>query len=94
MSECEPGQQMSRLDEVILASYRTAIIPGPNGAHDRRLLIEQSAGKAKQQVELANPDGSKLISGVMLVPVPVGGTEGWETAAGDAQEKLQDDVDT
>ena len=78
----------SRLRCILLTAYESARIPGTKGAFDRKLLIEQVAGKARQQVELSGEVGG---GGVMLVPV-VGGVEAWETAAQAAQNALKEDV--
>ena len=58
MSEYEPGAKTNRLDDVILAAYKTAMLPGLKGAPDRKLLIEHSAGKPKVAVDVSSPDGS------------------------------------
>jgi hypothetical protein len=48
----------TRFQKLLLAAYTSGIVPGPKGAADRKLLIELAAGKAKQQLDLSNPDGS------------------------------------
>lgn len=48
----------SRWDHLLEASYQSALIVGIKGAADRKLLIEQCAGKAKQQLDLSNDDKS------------------------------------
>jgi hypothetical protein len=50
----------TRFDRLLLAAYTSALVPGPKGAIDRKLLIEQVAGKAKQQVELTGNNGGAL----------------------------------
>lgn len=37
----------SRFDMTILATYDSSLLPGPKGALDRRLIIEQICGKAR-----------------------------------------------
>lgn len=58
MSLNEKGEV--RDDRILVATYASALIPGPKGAADRKLWHEQLRGKAKQQVELGNTDGSPL----------------------------------
>lgn len=52
----------TRLDEVMDVTLESARIVGRDGAADRKLLIEQVAGKARQQIDLSNED--KSLSGV------------------------------
>ena len=91
MNGHEPGSQFRRrLDEVIMAAYQTARIPGIKGAPDRKLLIEQSAGKAKQQVELS---GEVKTGHVLVIPMPGAGTdEDMERVAAEAQDQLKAEV--
>jgi len=56
----EAGKPQTRFQNVLMAAYQTALIPGIKGAGDRKLLVEQKAGKAKQQVELSGQDGAPL----------------------------------
>lgn len=50
----------TRWQHILETCYTSALVPGLKGAPDRKLLIEQVAGRAKQQVELGNTDGSPL----------------------------------
>jgi hypothetical protein len=50
----------SRFDRVMQAAYASALVPGPKGSMDRKLIWEQCAGKAKQQVEVMGDGGSAL----------------------------------
>jgi hypothetical protein len=50
----------SRFDRVMQAAYASALVPGPKGSMDRKLIWEQCAGKAKQQVEVTGDGGSAL----------------------------------
>ena len=53
----------SRWEKVLLAAYTSALVPGPKGAPDRRLLIEQYAGRAKVQVDVnANVSGLRVLA--------------------------------
>jgi hypothetical protein len=54
-----------------------------------KLLIEQTAGRARVQIDVSNEDGS--LGGVMLVPMPAN-PDAWEAAAEEAQQKLKDEV--
>lgn len=38
----------SRFDMIILAAYDSSLMPGPKGALDRRLIVEQICGKARE----------------------------------------------
>lgn len=51
----------SRIDHVRTAVYTSSLMPGPKGAADRKLIIEQYHGKAKQQIDLSSDDGSVAI---------------------------------
>lgn len=55
-----------RDDNVLRTTYKSALIPGPRGAADRKLWHEQVRGKAKQQLELSGQDGSPLRVVAML----------------------------
>ena len=48
----------TRWHRILFAAYTSALVPGPRGAGDRKLLIEMKAGKAKSIVDISNPDGS------------------------------------
>jgi hypothetical protein len=48
----------SRTFHLLDAAYQSALIIGPKGASDRKLLLEQLAGKARQQFDLSSEDGS------------------------------------
>jgi hypothetical protein len=50
----------TRFDRVLMAAYTSALIPGVKGAPDRKMLIEQVAGKAKAHVELSGPNGGGI----------------------------------
>ena len=41
------GKEPTRMDRVLLAAYASALLPGQQGAQDRRMLIEQCVGKAR-----------------------------------------------
>lgn len=56
----ETGSQETRFERVLLATYTSALVPGPRGAPDRRLIVEQCAGKAKQQIEIEDSRDDKL----------------------------------
>jgi hypothetical protein len=56
----EAGKPATRFQSVLMAAYETALIPGIKGSADRKLLVEQKAGKAKQQVEFSGQDGEPL----------------------------------
>jgi hypothetical protein len=84
MMEADPDDPdgRRRFDLTALTTYESSRIPGPKGAFDRKLIVEQICGKAKQQHELTGKDGSPLNSGVMMVPVFGSGTvEDWEAAS-------------
>ncbi len=57
-----PGTKSTetRFDRVLLAAYTSAIMPGSKGAMDRKMLIEQMAGKARQQLEVMGEGGGPL----------------------------------
>lgn len=65
----ERGSDTTRMDRLLLAVYTSALKPGPQGAADRKLLVEQCAGKAKQQVDLTNEDGTILPAVIRICPV-------------------------
>jgi len=48
----------TRFQKILLATYTSAIVPGPKGAADRRTLIEHYAGKPRQALDLSNEDGT------------------------------------
>lgn len=52
------GDDRTRLDIVMGATFLSAQEIGPKGSADRKLLIEQVAGKARQQIDLSNDDKS------------------------------------
>ncbi len=54
----EDPEKRRRFDKVILAAYDSSQLVGPKGAADRKLLTEQVAGKARQQYDLSNEDGT------------------------------------
>lgn len=51
-SAASDGSNVTRMDRILLAAYASALTPGPKGAHDRRLLIEHTAGRAR----MSHPD--------------------------------------
>jgi len=55
-------EDVTRLDIVMGATFESARVVGRDGAADRKLLIEQVAGKARQQIDLSNDD--KSLTGV------------------------------
>lgn len=56
-----PNQDATRIDNVRRAVYVSSLVPGLKGAADRKLIIEQYHGKAKQQIDLSSDDGSVAI---------------------------------
>ena len=48
----------TKLRTVIDATVDSAQILGSKGAADRKLLLEQAAGKARQQIDISNDDKS------------------------------------
>ena len=54
----EAGGDKTRFERILLATYTSALVPGPKGAMDRKLIWEQCAGKAKQQVDITSEDGT------------------------------------
>jgi len=48
----------TRFQKILLATYTSAIVPGPKGAADRKTLIEYYAGKPRQAIDLSNEDGT------------------------------------
>jgi hypothetical protein len=56
----------TRFQKILLATYTSAIVPGPKGAADRRTLIEYYAGKPKQSVDLSNEAGDLAIPTVRV----------------------------
>jgi len=59
MMEYDPDHpDQRRLDSVLRASFESALVVGLKGAPDRKLLIEQTVGRARQQLDLSNQDGT------------------------------------
>lgn len=56
----DPDRGGVRFDNTLQAAYETSLIRGPQGAADRKLLTEQCAGKAKQQMEVTGKGGGAL----------------------------------
>ena len=56
----EPGDKPDKtwLRLVVEETIHSALIPGRNGASDRKLLVEKATGKAKESIDLSNSDGS------------------------------------
>lgn len=79
----EPGSK--RIRNVVLAMARAAKA-GDGGAG--KTLVEQYAGKAKQQVELS---GELTTNCVAAIPMPCSREE-WESTAALAQDQLKDEV--
>jgi hypothetical protein len=44
----------TRFQRILLATYTSALMPGPRGAVDRKLLIEMKVGKAKEHIDLSH----------------------------------------
>ncbi|MEN6549034.1 MAG: hypothetical protein ABFE07_23560 [Armatimonadia bacterium] len=55
-------EERTRLDVIMGATFETARVVGKEGSADRKLLIEQVAGRARQQIDLSNED--KSLAGV------------------------------
>lgn len=60
----------TRDENVLMATYLSALKPGPAGAADRKLWREHLNGKARQQVDLSNEDGSMIPSVLRVLSVP------------------------
>lgn len=76
-----PGKsEETRLERLMLAAYTSALMPGPKGAPDRRLLIEQCAGKARQQVD--DDDPAVKVGGVFVIPSTPATISAWQEAIG------------
>jgi hypothetical protein len=52
------AEERTRLDIIMGVTFESARVVGKDGAADRKLLIEQVAGKARQQIDLSNEDKS------------------------------------
>jgi len=65
LREADPDdpRRSSRWDNLLLAAYETALIRGLKGSADRKLLIEQVAGKARAQLDLnASVSGLRVLA--------------------------------
>ena len=50
----------TRFDRVMQAAYASALVPGPKGSMDRKLIWEQCVGKPRQQLEVMGDGGGPL----------------------------------
>jgi hypothetical protein len=68
MRDVDPEREGTRFDNLLQVAYVSALIPGLKGAPDRKALIEQCAGKAKQQVDLSNSDRTLGLRVLAVLP--------------------------
>lgn len=82
----------TRFEHLLQAAYEAALVSDRDGAADRKLLIEQCAGRAKQQVDVTSL-GERLTSGVFALPAGPQTAEEWERQHGAGSEVDGDDSD-